>query len=133
MAASDVSLFCVMIRRPPRATRTDTLFPYTTLFRSARDLDSVFAGDRRIDGGQQRLAEFRVTRGHVEHRHIRRSQSVGDRKCTRLNSSHQCACRMPSSACTKKPFTPTSDCAYMLTSALSNTIPHIIPVNHKHI
>src|SRR3546814_13190084 len=31
------SLFCVfflMIRRPPRSTRTDTLFPYTTLFRS---------------------------------------------------------------------------------------------------
>src|SRR3546814_7595823 len=26
-----------MIRRPPRSTRTDTLFPYTTLFRSARD------------------------------------------------------------------------------------------------
>src|SRR3546814_17201770 len=31
-----------MIRRPPRSTRTDTLFPYTTLFRSAlwRDIDS---------------------------------------------------------------------------------------------
>src|SRR3546814_11361235 len=31
-------LFCfffLMIRRPPRSTRTDTLFPYTTLFRSA--------------------------------------------------------------------------------------------------
>src|SRR3546814_1498941 len=27
-----------MIRRPPRSTRTDTLFPYTTLFRSAREL-----------------------------------------------------------------------------------------------
>src|SRR3546814_11141483 len=26
-----------MIRRPPRSTRTDTLFPYTTLFRSHRD------------------------------------------------------------------------------------------------
>src|SRR3546814_18440064 len=26
--------FCLMIRRPPRSTRTDTLFPYTTLFRS---------------------------------------------------------------------------------------------------
>src|SRR3546814_1570271 len=26
-----------MIRRPPRSTRTDTLFPYTTLFRSADD------------------------------------------------------------------------------------------------
>src|SRR3546814_16028226 len=28
--------FFLMIRRPPRATRTDTLFPYTTLFRSRR-------------------------------------------------------------------------------------------------
>src|SRR3546814_12731086 len=28
------SFFFLMIRRPPRATRTDTLFPYTTLFRS---------------------------------------------------------------------------------------------------
>src|SRR3546814_18336497 len=28
-----------MIRRPPRSTRTDTLFPYTTLFRSARELE----------------------------------------------------------------------------------------------
>src|SRR3546814_14239348 len=32
-----------MIRRPPRSTRTDTLFPYTTLFRSKRSLDA-FAG-----------------------------------------------------------------------------------------
>src|SRR3546814_10658216 len=30
-----------MIRRPPRSTRTDTLFPYTTLFRSAVDLRDV--------------------------------------------------------------------------------------------
>src|SRR3546814_9124421 len=29
--------FCLMIRRPPRSTRTDTRFPYTTLFRSYRD------------------------------------------------------------------------------------------------
>src|SRR3546814_15276101 len=29
-----VCLFFLMIRRPPRSTRTDTLFPYTTLFRS---------------------------------------------------------------------------------------------------
>src|SRR3546814_15916241 len=29
--------FFLMIRRPPRSTRTDTLFPYTTLFRSASD------------------------------------------------------------------------------------------------
>src|SRR3546814_9042583 len=30
-----------MIRRPPRSTRTDTLFPYTTLFRSVDRLDRV--------------------------------------------------------------------------------------------
>src|SRR3546814_7695675 len=30
-----VFIFFLMIRRPPRSTRTDTLFPYTTLFRSA--------------------------------------------------------------------------------------------------
>src|SRR3546814_3353482 len=29
--------FFLMIRRPPRSTRTDTLFPYTTLFRSMRE------------------------------------------------------------------------------------------------
>src|SRR3546814_16556437 len=32
--SSSLVLVCVMIRRPPRSTRTDTLFPYTTLFRS---------------------------------------------------------------------------------------------------
>src|SRR3546814_11326736 len=31
-----VCFFFLMIRRPPRSTRTDTLFPYTTLFRSLR-------------------------------------------------------------------------------------------------
>src|SRR3546814_9112035 len=31
-----------MIRRPPRSTRTDTLFPYTTLFRSGRDEEASF-------------------------------------------------------------------------------------------
>src|SRR3546814_1645383 len=30
--------FCLMIRRPPRSTRTDTLFPYTTFFRSGRNI-----------------------------------------------------------------------------------------------
>src|SRR3546814_2713676 len=32
-----------MIRRPPRSTRTDTLFPYTTLFRSALAAQAVWA------------------------------------------------------------------------------------------
>src|SRR3546814_18779714 len=34
--------FFLMIRRPPRSTRTDTLFPYTTLFRSKRPLELRF-------------------------------------------------------------------------------------------
>src|SRR3546814_14976903 len=32
-------VFFLMIRRPPRSTRTDTLFPYTTLFRSGRQIE----------------------------------------------------------------------------------------------
>src|SRR3546814_11219998 len=32
-------IFFLMIRRPPRSTRTDTLFPYTTLFRSVARFD----------------------------------------------------------------------------------------------
>src|SRR3546814_19955889 len=42
-----------MIRRPPRSTRTDTLFPYTTLFRSA---DAVRQGLER--GGAQKRIVF---------------------------------------------------------------------------
>src|SRR3546814_8372442 len=38
-----VFFFFLMIRRPPRSTRTDTLFPYTTLFRSADVKLHVFA------------------------------------------------------------------------------------------
>src|SRR3546814_3688880 len=45
--------FFLMIRRPPRSTRTDTLFPYTTLFRSqmplGQQLVGVFAGEFGID------------------------------------------------------------------------------------
>src|SRR3546814_18569243 len=38
--------FFLMIPRPPRSTRTDTLFPYTTLFRSIRLGELGAAGDR---------------------------------------------------------------------------------------
>src|SRR3546814_3731176 len=38
--------FFLMIRRPPRSTRTDTLFPYTTLFRSAAATDRRRTGAR---------------------------------------------------------------------------------------
>src|SRR3546814_18501088 len=62
------SIFFLMIRRPPRSTRTDTLFPYTTLFRSR------IAG---LVGLDQRLGQIgtlhvgagvtvKAHRGHVE-------------------------------------------------------------------
>src|SRR3546814_4845445 len=44
-----------MIRRPPRSTRTDTLFPYTTLFRSLRELDPVEVSRWTKDPAQQAL------------------------------------------------------------------------------
>src|SRR3546814_15307367 len=40
-------IFFLMIRRPPRSTRTDTLFPYTTLFRSACTEHSAAAAHGR--------------------------------------------------------------------------------------
>src|SRR3546814_2384712 len=61
-----------MIRRPPRSKRTDTLFPYTTLFRSAkrrgpigfvRDIIDVEAeGDRRLARGHD------IARAEIEAR-----------------------------------------------------------------
>src|SRR3546814_2229983 len=47
-----------MIRRPPRSTRTDTLFPYTTLFRSDRDADAAASDVRdRVAQARQFLPE----------------------------------------------------------------------------
>src|SRR3546814_13402295 len=48
-----------MIRRPPRSTRTDTLFPYTTLFRSSSGADVVVlpvGGDGLVDMDAARRA-----------------------------------------------------------------------------
>src|SRR3546814_3335892 len=47
MSSRILLFFFLMIRRPPRSTRTDTLFPYTTLFRSA--LQRAARGLRRAD------------------------------------------------------------------------------------
>src|SRR3546814_4097945 len=55
--------FFLMIRRPPRSTRTDTLFPYTTLFRSPRALAApvilvaVSRLFRDVNGGPLRSEE----------------------------------------------------------------------------
>src|SRR3712207_6902775 len=75
-----------MIRRPPRST----LFPYTTLFRSqargpVRQVDAV--GDRRLRRPLGReLERLPSQRRGIED--AARRVRLGDRKSTRLNSSH---------------------------------------------
>src|SRR3546814_12035865 len=57
-----------MIRRPPRSTRTDTLFPYTTLFRSAQLADVADADRqhrRRAEGDPARAGEGKGGVGDV--------------------------------------------------------------------
>src|SRR3546814_3469449 len=60
-----------MLRRPPRSTRTDTLFPYTTLFRSRINLAHVGPTDGRIAFAARRIVSRRRpsslawTRGHL--------------------------------------------------------------------
>src|SRR3546814_8240792 len=60
-------LFFLMIRRPPRSTRTDTLFPYTTLFRSRHSTGDGMARRRLLGGAvgskrERQLREYRDRR-----------------------------------------------------------------------
>src|SRR3546814_9230210 len=64
--------FFLMIRRPPRSTRTDTLFPYTTLFRSAQQERPQLPSQgqwrrrlRRAVAGRGGLSMSRSTIDHV--------------------------------------------------------------------
>src|SRR3546814_15323552 len=102
-----------MVRRPPRSTRTDTLFPYTTLFRSAEvigtaaDQFQVAPGDGRGNGvgaGLDAVGHHGVlgamqaldaTDGDAVGAeafdlgpHLHKALAEIDRKSTRLNSSH---------------------------------------------
>src|SRR2546427_9091387 len=85
--------FFLMIRRPPRST----LFPYTTLFRSQCDFLRRGHDDGAGQGDQLGDAELGVSgsRREVDHQvvkiapdHVPQELLDGDRKSTRLNSSH---------------------------------------------
>src|SRR4051812_49980825 len=86
-----------MTRRPPRST----LFPYTTLFRSALDIATLL--DREVDDHAARTHRCELGVGDQPRRRTARDQRSGDddvllgdmagdqfrdRKSTRLNSSH---------------------------------------------
>src|SRR3546814_6227269 len=49
-----------MVRRPPRSTRTDTLFPYTTLFRSANFDYAWFASGSTPETGYLRVGDWKI-------------------------------------------------------------------------
>src|SRR3546814_12808446 len=57
-----------MLRRPPRSTRTDTLFPYTTLFRSGASGSLNMWYDADIDAVMSRTARRPVPSGRIEPR-----------------------------------------------------------------
>src|SRR3546814_4281481 len=69
------SVFFLMIRRPPRATRTYTLFPYTTLFRSFRSATENRDG-WMVGGGVERAISDNVS-ARLEYRYA--DLSEGDR------------------------------------------------------
>src|SRR3546814_18020253 len=105
-----------MIRPPPRSTRTDPLFPYTTLFRSREQADEKQAEALReleqakaeLEESLRQLREEEMARmlALLEARFRKMLDAQAqvyegtvrvDRKSTRLNSSHYCASRMTSS------------------------------------
>src|SRR3546814_7878022 len=117
LSSSYYVFFFLMIRRPPRSTRTDTLFPYTTLFRSShtfarhlREPDRRNAREAAAAGCAvrppfhlpARAAKLVVVTRTVHHAGRRptgpdlirpkttgyRNSARGDRKSTRLNSRH---------------------------------------------
>src|SRR3546814_3044516 len=67
-----------MIRRPPRSTRTDTLFPYTTLFRSAESAHHPPAGRRCANRTRHRHRSARRARPSVSPRRNPEKQNPPD-------------------------------------------------------
>src|SRR3546814_13801691 len=72
--------FFLMIRPPPRSTRTDTLFPYTTLFRS------IGRAAETLARGAEKGAIFIIAGFEVDRVEILLIRQIG--RAPRLNSSH---------------------------------------------
>src|SRR3546814_13371484 len=82
-----------MIRRPPRSTRTDTLFPYTTLFRSELVLD-IFPLARLVADLRSKLRALRIREAGGPHELERRARrrrlfvGIGDGEHRRHRTGH---------------------------------------------
>src|SRR3546814_3946917 len=66
-----------MIRRPPRSTRTDTLFPYTTLFRSHRKRVRFFSTVELVNALEQEKAKGKT--GQIANRLVHSDLVILDR------------------------------------------------------
>src|SRR3546814_8365416 len=71
-----------MIRRPPRSTRTDTLFPYTTLFRSRTEMPVAIFANATGDADAVMREQVGDDRGHVPQNleYIRKTRTAAQRK-----------------------------------------------------
>src|SRR3546814_11474666 len=72
-----------MIRRPPRSTRTDTLFPYTTLFRSAK-IAQVKAEIERVETASAGQDEARIADAEAEAADARATAEAARAETARL-------------------------------------------------
>src|SRR3546814_4922619 len=106
-----------MIRRPPRASRTDTLFPYTTLFRSLRSLRAqpaqprkALADDTRLVTGCDPSCAERTARTFSGLPHLRRcTRSLGSGRSEEHTSELQSLMRNSYAVfCLKKKIHKTS-------------------------
>src|SRR3546814_16317869 len=89
-------VFFLMIRRPPRSTRTDTLFPYTTLFRSERPRARDPARKRASEVPPAAARAHRISR---RARRARRSQRRGVSAARRRTGTACRAYRRPGDLC----------------------------------
>src|SRR3546814_17713241 len=81
-------IFFLMIRRPPRSTRTDTLFPYTTLFRSRCARSRTAPADRDWPADRKTSRSFAPRRHQPQTAvHLRAPAPTRSEEHT-LNSSH---------------------------------------------
>src|SRR3546814_20476044 len=77
-----IYFFFLLIRRPPRSTRTDTLFPYTTLFRSPARHSSFRRRCRRSSRSRRARARGRARRKGSSNVSFGTILSVGERPAT---------------------------------------------------
>src|SRR3546814_6689581 len=122
----------LMIRRPPRSTLTDTLFPYTTLFRSGHGAegwhrahrDAAGAGAAARRAHQDADARGLLRRHRVPPRHRRRSEEHTSELQSLMRISYAVFCL-------KKKKNKTINYNTTITSILQSDSKHLSTITHR--